>query len=147
MRSFVACSLLLILVASTVRAAEDPLTVKSLDNTDIKWDAFFLGIFPRMSDRSKKVLNEVTAKDVDALLTMLEDKNRFVIAHVILAEIHAIEAEIHADQFFGLKVDLYGDGRVVYPNYKPETLSRYWQKVHKEAKLDLPSARRVDENE
>jgi hypothetical protein len=123
--------------------------VGGIRNGDIVWEGNFIGIMPReIGGVSKEVLGGKEI-DLDGLVKALEDKDRFVAAHVLLTERtgHSIgKRRGRVDpitgkwigpydlDFNGLRVDIYADGRVVIPEGQRKELVLKWREWQRNRK-------------
>jgi hypothetical protein len=99
-----------------------------LSNADVTWNATYDGFVPRMSERANAALR-ADEETISALLELLLDPNRFVVAHVGLTRI----AKLHYASFptwNGLTVQMGADGVVTIPPDQCRELSRRWQSWH-----------------
>jgi hypothetical protein len=102
------------------------ISIEDLENSDVSWNGNFFGLQPQLSDRAKSFDCPLTSHEKTALISALEDENRYVIAHVLLSKSAGEDIEFDASQWNGLKVALKADGSVCYPEGQREGLLMRW---------------------
>lgn len=103
--------------------ASDPPT-----NADVRWAAHAFGLAP--------TLPPGTPTDVPTLLALLDDPDRFVVAHVQLTQVSGQLDELFPT-YNGLPVDVRADGTVVVDTSVHAALRTRW---HAWAAGDAPPA-------
>ena len=59
-------------------------SLQAISNRDVRWGGNFNGLAPRYSKAFNGLLEKANAKEISGLLDALEDKDRYVAAHVLL---------------------------------------------------------------
>jgi hypothetical protein len=99
--------------------------IEQLNNAHIRWDGTLIGLVPTIvSDSARQVLASGDVV-IPQLVTALDDKSKFVAAHVLLTLLSGVE--YRASPWNGLAIDLSADGEVrVDPRQRFE-LARRWR--------------------
>lgn len=114
---------------------KDPImqALQQIHNDDLEWSGTFVGLTPRIQRDSTMKWVEAD-RDIDkdkgidaALVKLLQDRERFAIAHVLLT--HRSKAEFSSDgsQWNGLHVTIESSGAVQYDERDMVTLHDTWQ--------------------
>ncbi|WP_417389837.1 hypothetical protein [Gimesia sp.] len=91
----------------------------ALDNSDVRFEGNFLGMFPRISRRADRFANKLSADDINWLLKNLKHKDRFAICHVILLmhwgpPASEDKAKRSLSVWYGLTAEIPASGKVQY---------------------------------
>lgn len=108
-------------------AKRDSLAMK-LDNAQVEWDGTFVGLTPRLTEDTGKVATVATKADIHLLIAALHDKQRYVAAHVLLVKLTGIEGVQNGHSWYGLEVQLQGNGNVRYDKDAQAKLVASWGK-------------------
>jgi hypothetical protein len=100
--------------------------VRTISNNDIIWDANYFGLEPRIWGPSAEVLRLNDHRLNAVLIDALNDRGRFVAAHVLLSYLNE-SIPRDASAWNGLRVDIDSHGRVDIPERQRFRLIRQWQ--------------------
>lgn len=121
-------------LAATQSLLGDESPVRRLHYKDIGWNGSPLGLHPSFSEHANRIRKREVAIDVRELVPLLDDPDRFVVAHVLLVELASDHATISSDagKWHSLHVNLKGAGApppaVTYDLKDMPILKKYWQK-------------------
>ncbi len=103
--------------------------VDSMRNTDIEWDGTFLGIIPmNVGEPLEKLMVNSDSELDELLLAAMEDDERRVAAHVVLAHRHG-ESSSNEYGWYGLTVDLQPDGSATFDIRERGKLRKEWTRL------------------
>ena len=132
-------SLLIVLTLTspvTTRSGEKPKSElkppePALDNSDVRFEGNFFGMFPRISHRADRFANKLSATDVNWLLKILKHKDRFAICHVILLmhwgpPASEDKAKRSLSVWYGLTAEIPASGKVQYNLTERDKLHALW---------------------
>lgn len=102
--------------------------IEALSNSDIRWDGTFFGLSPVLEGEVAKRLPSFDSQATPALITALDDPEKFVAAHVLLTLIHYKRFSTSASQWNGLAVKLHADGSIVIDPGQIPTIKAMWEK-------------------
>ncbi len=100
--------------------------VAAIDNRDVKWDGTYIGLLPRMSGASCLIEKHCGKEIAPNLLTALDDPSRFIAAHVLLGQLTRTPVITNGEEYDGLKVELFGDGRTHISPDQRTALKQRW---------------------
>jgi hypothetical protein len=105
--------------------------VRCIRNEDVKWDASRVGLLPQISGATAALLE--TKENIEPmLLVALQDKDKFVAAHVLLS-LRSPSFPIGGHEAWnGLNVVLFADGRVSYEGNDLTALYKRWEQVSRQ---------------
>lgn len=97
-------------------------------NAAVAWSAHRYGLSPSLAEPDDALLVGISdADDIeDALLALLDDPNRWVVAHVLLTRRAHLKHEMFPT-WNGLKIDVSADGTVHIDAAQRFVLRRRWQ--------------------
>ncbi len=128
----VLCIVLTLAATQSLLGDESP--VRRLHNKDIGWFGGPLGLHPSFSEHAKRIRKKEVAIDVRELVPLLDDPDRFVVAHVLLVELASEHATISSDagKWHSLHVELASadapPNAATYDLKDMPILKKYWQK-------------------
>jgi hypothetical protein len=142
-RTAVALALFCVALAWSPSIDEPTARIARISNNDVRWTGNFFGLEPRISGKTEEVAETLSDDDVPALIEALDDPQRFVAAHVLLAHVVPFYGPISGGSWLWLDVhwDIKPNGDNVY-QYNTKNipkLRRWWQDNIKQA------ASRLDE--
>ena len=105
--------------------------VSLIKNSDVRWDGDYLGLKPSLVGHSTKLLQICPKQATPALLEALKDSQRFIVAHVLLAEINNIQIERDAESWNGLHIILLSSGQSVITENQQAAVVQKWTKWHR----------------
>ena len=134
---FAVSSLLILLVSTTsltARVGEKPELKQpepALDNSDVRFEGGFLGMFPRISRRADQFAKKLSADDIKWLVKNLKHKDRFALCHVIPLmhwgpPASEDKAERSLGAWYGLTVEIPATGNVRYQLSERDRLHALW---------------------
>jgi len=104
-------------------------TLQNMTNNDIKWDGNFLGLQPEMVNRNlEKIVTSKNPQIDQLLLSALDDRNRYIAAHVILTLRHCNNFQFDAVSWNGLAVQLLANNTTTFLNNNLVKLKDEWLK-------------------
>lgn len=119
-------------LAATQSLLGDESPVRRLHNEDIRWFGGPLGLQPSFSKHAERIRVKEVAIDVRELVPLLDDPDRFVVAHVLLVELVGVSGTISSGKWHSLHVSLAGldapPPAVTYDLKDMPILKKYWQK-------------------
>ncbi|WP_417382542.1 hypothetical protein [Gimesia sp.] len=103
----------------------------ALDNSDVRFEGNFFGMFPRISRRAEQFAKKLSADDINWLLKNLKHKDRFVLCHVILLmhwgpPASEDKAERSLSAWYGLTAEIPASGKVRYQLSERAKLHALW---------------------
>jgi hypothetical protein len=101
---------------------------EGLRNEDVEWDGTFCGLKPSIKASSIDATNMLGVQDLDSLVELLSDADRYIIAHVLLVKLTKRSGMQGTEKWYGLTVRLKGDGTVEYDTSEREELESDWRK-------------------
>jgi hypothetical protein len=104
--------------------------VNQIHNEDIQWDGTRAGFQPFIQGATKKLLeiNEESQEEIKPLLLQaLQDKSRYVAAHVLLTRFFVKAFSYEPDNWNGLKISIANNGEVSYEGNDLTKLSAWWE--------------------
>jgi len=96
-----------------------------INNADIRWDGTLVGLFPTIVSDSAHQLLVSGYVAIPQLVGVLEDKSKFVVAHVLLTLLSGVEH--HTTPWNGLNVDLSPSGQARFDVSQRFELGRRWR--------------------
>lgn len=106
-------------------------SIRKLSNKDVRWDGNIFGLSPTLTGEAAKMPFDRIDETTPALLAILHDPDRFVVAHVLLTRRPGMEASAFPE-WNGLAVELHADGKVVIDPAQRFALARRWERWAKE---------------
>lgn len=111
------------------RAPQKKVMLERISNRDVDFHGSIWGLWPELSGKSAEIVNDKRVEYVPDLLELLEDPERYVAAHVILAHLVThVPRPLDSRQWCGLYVELPGDGTEKYLS-TPAELQTRWREV------------------
>lgn len=98
-----------------------------IKNDDIEWIGTFVGLAPVLRGKTYEVAKSVRKDDIPLLVKALEDKERRVAAHVLLAQVSRARGLRGPTEWHGIKLTLMGDGSVVFDETSLKNLPHQWK--------------------
>ncbi len=109
----------------SLSSAEVARIIEHLNNGDIRWDGTLVGLVPIIVGNSARQLLSSGDVVIPQLVSALEDETKFVVAHVLLTFLSAIEYQ--TTPWNGLEVDLSADGQARFDVGQRFELARRWR--------------------
>ena len=104
-----------------------------MKNEDVIWYGTFVGLIPELTGATLFLVD--APEDITQyLIESLRDENKFVAAHVLLAyrtpeEKIFCKGEDRVEEWCGLKVQIYADGRTTFDGNNLRKLQAFWRKT------------------
>lgn len=115
----------------TIAKHEAVQLVMLINNTDVRWDGDYFGLKPTLAGSSKKLMEMRSEQAIPALLEALKDKQRFVAAHILLAEMNDTQMQRDAESWNGLRVNLLANGQTIIYKGQQNALVQKWKTWYK----------------
>lgn len=128
----VLCIVLSLAASQSLLGDESP--VRRLHNRDIVWQGSPLGLHPSFSEHANRIRKKEVAIDVRELVPLLDDPDRYVVAHVLLVELVGDHVTISSDagkwHSLHVKVAVVGapPPAATYDLKDMPILKKHWQK-------------------
>lgn len=100
--------------------------VKQVHNSDLSWDGNYLGLAPKIVNPKTAALLTVGPEIEPELIALLDDPERFAVAHVLLTLRRKEPFQLDAAQWNGLHVTLESSGAVHYDERDMPALREKW---------------------
>ena len=130
MRAFFATTLTFLIVgllSCSSYASDYRNLVAQIRNKHIIWDANPGGLFVRELGKPEKKILTLGTSCRPFLIEALSDRSRYVAAHILLIKMQpGGYFEGSSSEWNHLRIDLYGDGRVVISNGQQPKIRRLW---------------------
>ncbi len=103
--------------------------VNEMTNKDVQWDGNFLGLYPKIINKSLADLVSIPDLQIDqSLLLALEDENRYVVSHVLLTMRNCKSYHFDTESWNGLQVQIHADNTVTFSGNDLIRLKEDWIK-------------------
>lgn len=118
------------------QAAEHPRS--TINNRQVKWTLSTFGLGWMLTGASKKQAMTVTAADTKRLVKDLDDTECFVVAHILLIQIHGLEEkdlpnlkddmpDDNIEFISGMRIDFTNQDAPIYNSKDRHMLKKYWE--------------------
>jgi hypothetical protein len=105
----------------------------ALRNSDIRWSGTLIGLYPFIEGEPAKELLATGPSAIPELVAALDDPDRWVAAHVLLTQLARGAGDkppikgSASERWWGLKVDIFADGRIEFDPADRPVLQKYWR--------------------
>lgn len=122
-------------VPACAKAEEWP----AFTNAEIAWKGSTFGLGWKLTGKAKEAAHQDNQGRIDQLMELLSDKDRFAVAHILLASMYGLKSEKlpnrnddnpQDDTLFlsGLRVTFGKDGTPTYDERDRKLLTEYWRR-------------------
>lgn len=131
--------LLVIALSCLPLACADAEEWPAFTNADITWKGSTFGLGWNLTGKAKEAAHQDNKGRIDQLMELLSDKDRFAVAHILLASMYGLQSEKlpnrsddnpKDDTLFlsGLRVTFGKDGTSTYDERDRKLLIDYWRR-------------------
>lgn len=131
--------LLVLVMCWSVPACVDAEEWPAFTNADIEWKGSSFGLGWKLIGKAKEAAHQDNKGKIDQLMILLSDKDRFAVAHILLASMYGLKSEKlpnriddnpKDDTVFlsGLRVTFGTDGTPTYDERDRKLLVEYWRR-------------------
>ena len=105
--------------------------MKTVSNNDVKWTRGHYGITNSLSQDAREAVRELASMSKPEvyriLYKYLDDKDRFVVAHVFFEALTGTTVSLSSTKYGDLEVDFSSDGKTSVPVGQIPVLKKKWE--------------------